>query len=218
MDLPMASTDRPYLPAAGHDWALPLYDPLVRILGIGRAWDALILQAGLAPGQRVLDIGCGTGSLALRVKQSHPDVAVVGLDPDPNALARARRKSAAAALPIDFEQGFSDRMVYPDGSFDRVLSSFMFHHLSKEAKIQTLAEVRRVLRPGGSLHLVDFVGEAGRHGFLMRVFHPGDAMADNAADRVVTRMREAGFAAAACVKRQMLFCRLFLVNYYKASV
>jgi ubiquinone/menaquinone biosynthesis C-methylase UbiE len=212
---PMA---RPYLPAAGHDWALPLYDPLVRLMGIGRAWDALIHQAAIAPGQRVLDIGCGTGGVALRLKQLHPDATVVGLDPDPNALARARRKGEAAGAQLEFVQGFSDRMSYPDASFDRVLSSFMFHHLSKDAKIQTLSEVRRVLRPGGSLHLLDFVGRSGPHGFLMRVFHPDHVMADNVADRVVARMRETGFATAAVVKRQALFLRLFLVNYYRAAV
>ena len=212
------STEDSYLPAAGHDWALPLYDPVVRLMGIGRVWDALIQQAAIAPGHRVLDIGCGTGGLVVRLRQSRADVDVVGLDPDPNALARARRKSEAARVSVHLDRGFSDRMSYPHRSFDRVLSSFMFHHLSSEAKAQTLAEVRRVLRPGGSLHLVDFVGRSGPHGFLMRVFHPDHVMADNAADRIVARMREAGFSTAACVRRQTLFLRLFVVNSYKAAV
>ncbi|MGE5813471.1 MAG: class I SAM-dependent methyltransferase [Acidobacteriota bacterium] len=214
----MPDQQKSYLPAAGHDWALPLYDPVVRIMGIGRVWDALINQASIAPGQRVLDIGCGTGGLVVRLKQLHPDVTVVGLDPDAKALARAQRKSEAAGAGIQLDQAFSDRMPYPGGSFDRVLSSFMFHHLSKEAKIRTLSEVRRVLGPGGSLHLVDFAGRPGAHGFLMRIFHAGDVMADNAADRVITRMREAGFATSARVKRQALFLRLFRVNYYRAAV
>ena len=145
----------PYLPAAGRDWALPLYDPVVHVMGIRRVWDTLIEQADIQPTDRVLDIGCGTGGLTVRLKRRHPAVSVIGLDPDPHALARARRKGDRDRLAIQFDRGFSDSMDYPDASFDRVLSSFMFHHLSTEAKIKTLSEVRRVLRPGGSLHLRD---------------------------------------------------------------
>ena len=82
--------ERTYVPAAGHDWALPLYDPIVTLLGGNRTRKALVDRARLAPGQRVLEIGCGTASLLLRIKRSHPDVEVVGFDPDPKALARAK--------------------------------------------------------------------------------------------------------------------------------
>jgi ubiquinone/menaquinone biosynthesis C-methylase UbiE len=81
---------------------------------------------------------------------------VVGLDPDPKALAIAKRKAQRAGLAIQLDQGFSDGLPYPDASFDRVFSSLMFHHLKAEEKAATLREVRRVLRPGGSLHLLDF--------------------------------------------------------------
>jgi cyclopropane fatty-acyl-phospholipid synthase-like methyltransferase len=85
----MAETGRTYLPAAGYHWSLALYDPLVKLLAGDAARALLLEQAAVRPGQRVLDIGCGTGSLLVLIKRKHPDVEVAGLDPDPRALAPA---------------------------------------------------------------------------------------------------------------------------------
>src|SRR5215472_6472933 len=153
----MVHTERDYLPAASYDWALPLYDPLVKLMGADKAKRALLDQADLRPTYRVIDIGCGTGTLAVLIKRLHPDAEVVGIDPDPKALDLARHKAARAATPIRFDRGSSDEMPYPDESFDRVFSSFMFHHLPERVKEGTPREVRRVLVPGGSFHLLDFV-------------------------------------------------------------
>ena len=112
-----------YLPAAGYDWLLPLYDPFVETFGGDRARRALVDQAAIRSSDRVLDIACGTGTLATIVKQLYPDVDIVGLDPDPKALARARRKAQRAAVSIQFDQDFSDDLPYADKSFDRVFSS-----------------------------------------------------------------------------------------------
>src|SRR5262245_14038956 len=166
----MSETHRTYLPAAGHDWALPLYDPFVKLLGGDKTRRTLIEEAKLQSGQRVLEIGCGTGSLVVPIKQRYPGVDVVGLDPDPKALARANQKALRANVAIHFDEGFSDGMPYPAASFDRVFSSFMFHHLPLKEKASTLVEVRRVLKPGGRLLLLDFAGSR-RHGFLARLIH-----------------------------------------------
>lgn len=213
----MAHSHRTYLPAAGHDWFLPLYDPFTKIFGGDGARRLLLDQATLRPGHRVLDIGCGTGSLVVLVKSLHPEVDVVGLDPDPKALARARRKAERAGVSVRLDQGFSDELPYPDASFDRVFSSLMFHHLRASEKEKTLREVRRVLKPEGSLHLLDFGGpESGRGGFLARVLHSNDRLRDNAANLVLARMNQAGFANAEKVgDRAMLLGR---VAYYRASV
>ncbi len=151
---------RNFIPAAGHDWLLPFYDPVWKLLGGESTRQQLVDQAEIRPGHRILDIGCGTGSLIVQIKRLHPDADVIGLDPDPKALARAKRKADRAGLAVRFEQGFSDELPYPDASFDRVFSSFMFHHLGPDEQTRTLREVRRVLRPGCSLHLVDFGGGA----------------------------------------------------------
>src|SRR5438034_972717 len=181
----MMGSSRTYLPAAGHDWSLPLYDPIVKLLGGDAARRALLEQAALRPGQRVLDVGCGTGTLATLIKRLHPGVEVVGLDPDPKALARARRKAERAAVSIQFDQGFSEELPYGAASFDRAFSSLMFHHLAPETKEKTLREVRRVLKPGSSLHIVDLAGpESHPRGFLARLFHSRERLRDNFEGRI----------------------------------
>jgi ubiquinone/menaquinone biosynthesis C-methylase UbiE len=207
---------RTYLPAAGHDWFLPLYDPFVKLFGGDRARRALLDQSSLRPGQRVLDIGCGTGTLALLMKRLHPDVDVTGLDPDPKALTRARRKAERDAVSIRLDRGFSNELPYPDASFDLVFSTFMFHHLPADEKEATLREARRVLRPGGSLHLLDFAGpHSGGGGLLTHLVHSGHRLKDNAEERVLDLMTRAGFADAKKVgDRSMLFGR---VAYYRAT-
>jgi len=118
----MSHTSRNYLPAAGHDWSLPFYDPMVKLMGGESAQKSLVEQAALLPGQRVLDVGCGTGTMDVMIKRLHPDVEVIGLDPDPKALARATRKAVRSGLSIRFDRGFVDQLPYAEGSFDRVLS------------------------------------------------------------------------------------------------
>ena len=165
--MPIAGTideaERSYIPALGKRWLLPLYDPFLWLLGADKAKQPLIEQAEIKAGFRVLDIGCGTGSMAIIIKRMHPEAKVVGIDPDPDALALSKRKAKRAGLSIEFDRGFADHMPYADASFDRVFSSFMFHHLAADEKTATLGEIRRVLKPGGSLHLLDFVHEHDVH-------------------------------------------------------
>lgn len=153
-----AGSHRAYLPAAGRDFFLPIYDLITRLMGADRARAAVLDRVELKSGQRVLDIGCGTGSLAVLVKQRYPQVEIVGLDPDPKALARAQRKAQQAQVSLKFDRGFADALAYPENSFDWVFSAFMFHHLPSDRKEPALREIRRVLKPHGSLYLVDFAG------------------------------------------------------------
>jgi ubiquinone/menaquinone biosynthesis C-methylase UbiE len=208
-------TQRAYIPAAGQHWRLPLYDPITRLLGVDRARRALIEQAQFQPGHKVLDVGCGTGTLAVQITRAHPDVEVTGLDPDPQALARGRRKAARTAAAIRFDQGFSDALPYPDAQFDRVLSSFMFHHLDRRAKQQMLTEVRRVLKPGGRLELLDFRGPDVESGPIMRMLHSHRLLEDNAEARVLALFAEARLAGANRVGSRRLL--VGHAAYYQAS-
>ncbi|HET7219330.1 MAG TPA: class I SAM-dependent methyltransferase [Vicinamibacterales bacterium] len=208
---------RPFIPGMGVEWLLPLYDPLTRLLGLDRARRALVAAADLRPGHRVLDIGCGTGSLAVLIARLHPGVEVVGLDPDPGALARATRKARRAGVTIQFERGFSDALPFPDGAFDRVFSSFMFHHLQRGEKGQALREVRRVLKAGGSLHLLDFAGPASTGATRRRGLHSHARLEDNGAGTVIALMSGAGLMAATETDHRSMLHGLVDLAYYRAQ-
>ena len=107
--------------------------------------------------KKVLDVGCGTGSFSVLIKQMAPAVDIVGLDGDPQILEIARSKAKIDGLDIHFDQGLSSNLPYPDASFDMVLTSFMLHHLVRDDKRKTAEELYRILRPGGLLFGVDFV-------------------------------------------------------------
>ncbi|MFV8048481.1 class I SAM-dependent methyltransferase [Mycobacterium sp. 48b] len=147
-----------YLPAAGHDAFLPGYDLLTRVLGMNPAYRDLVAQAGLSAGQRVIEIGCGTGNLTVRAKKAYPGVEIVGTDPDPRALQRAERK-AKGLSGIGFIRAYAQELPFDDGEFDQALSSMMLHHLDDETKTAAAGELFRVLKPGGGLHVVDVRGD-----------------------------------------------------------
>lgn len=212
----MVEPRKSYLPAAGHDWFLPFYDPITKLLGVDDARRALLEQATIRPGSRVLDVGCGTGSLLLLIRRLVPDVEIVGLDPDPKVLARARHKAERERITVRLDQGFADELPYGDASFDRVLSSMMFHHLAGDAREASLREARRVLKPGGSLHLLDFVRpESGSHGLIARLLHSSPHLRDNTESRVLELMARAGLSERSKVsERGLLVGR---VAYYRAS-
>jgi ubiquinone/menaquinone biosynthesis C-methylase UbiE len=213
----MADTQRSYIPAAGKHWRLPFYDLLAKMMGADSARIVLAEQAAVQPGDRVLEIGCGTGSLLLLVKRTQPGADVVGLDPDPAALAIARRKAGRAGVSFRLDEGFADALPYADSAFDRVLSSFMFHHLSREVKEKTLREVVRVLRPGGRFHMVDFVGpRSANRGFLARHIHANRHLRDNDEDRVLGMMRDAGLGDPTVVARRASHAGS--MSYYQATV
>jgi ubiquinone/menaquinone biosynthesis C-methylase UbiE len=212
----MSGTSRTYLPAAGRDWALPFYDPFVRLLGGDAARAALLEHAALRVGHRVLDIGCGTGTLVVLIKRRYPEVEVVGLDPDPKAFARAARKAGREGLSIQLDRGFADQLPYAESSFDRVFSSFMLHHVEGDAKAATLREVRRVLKPGGRLHLLDF-STSGSHspGRISRWLHSSHGLHDNSDERVLSLMRQAGLLDPRRVATRSGL--LGDIGYYQAS-
>ena len=210
----VANTERAYIPAAGRHWRLPLYDPLTKLLGVDRTRRRLVEQAELARGQRVLEVGCGTGSLLIDIGRRHPAVELVGLDPDANALTRAERKARQAGVRVRLDRGFSDAMPYEDASFDRVLSSFMYHHVPQHEKPAMFREIHRILKPGGRLELLDFAGPERAHGFFARMLHAHHLMIDNAEAHVIALMTEAKLSNAARVGDDAFL--LGSVSYYQA--
>lgn len=194
----MSEERRAFVPGAGFHWLTPLYDPLVALTCRDRAVKArLIAIAGIRSGQRVLDLGCGTGTLAIRVKGECPDADMTGFDADPRMLQRAAVKAKRNGLPITFVQGFAETLPYPAGAFDRVVSSLFLHHLSPAAKVAALREAHRVLAPGGELHLADWgrpTGPLMRFLFLgIRLLDGLTNTADHTSGRLPEMIRVAGF-------------------------
>ncbi|HWP38923.1 MAG TPA: class I SAM-dependent methyltransferase [Gemmatimonadales bacterium] len=209
-------TEKPFVPAAGRDWLLPLYDPLTKLLGVERYHRRLLEQAGIRPGSRVLDVGCGTGSLTILAKRLNPAAELIGIDPDPKALARARRKAQRAGLKVHFDSAYSERLPFPDACFDTVLSALMLHHIHRDTKLLALREIRRVLKPGGSLHLADFdkAGQPrGLHGVLASMLHsrPGSTRQGT----VLGLMRDAGLGDAEEIARRASV--MGRIVYYSAA-
>ena len=133
------------------------FDPVVRVTMRERRFKPELLdQAAIEPGHRVLDLGCGTGTLAILAKERVPQAEVGGLDGDPKILEQARAKVDAAGVEVGFDHGYSTELPYEAASFDRVLSTLFFHHLTTDDKRTTLGEIARVLQPGGQLHIADF--------------------------------------------------------------
>jgi ubiquinone/menaquinone biosynthesis C-methylase UbiE len=212
---PHAATKHDYIPAFGKDALLPFYDLLTRVLGMGRVYDELVAQAELADGLRVLEIGCGTGNVTLRAKRAAPDADVIGTDPDPLALARAQRK-ARGMTGIRFERAYAQELPFADGDFDRALSSMMLHHLDEDVKAGAVAELHRVLRPGGQLHIVDIGGHAtAHHGLAARWMKDNPHAAGNLGDAIPRLLRSAGFEGAEVATRRNRF--IGQLTFYRAT-
>jgi ubiquinone/menaquinone biosynthesis C-methylase UbiE len=198
----MHSHDPSYIPAAGSDWLLPLYDPLCKLLGVQRHRAHLIDAAGIRPGDRVLDLGCGTGALAIAVAERHRDAQVAALDPDPKALSRARAKATRAGVAVAWHEGFGDALPFESGAFEHVVSSLVLHHLTHEGRAATFREIARALAPGGRFTVLDFGPPNGAlERALLSLFHRDERPEDNLAGRIPEMLRDAGLADAAELRR-----------------
>ncbi len=167
-----------FIPALSYDWLTPLYDPIVRLTTREKSFKkALVEQAGVTPGHRILDLACGTGTLAVLLKKNVPEAEIIGVDGDPKILKLAKEKARAGDFEIRFDKGMSFDLPYADASFDRVVSSLFFHHLTRENKLKTLGEVLRILKAGGELHIADWGLPTN---FLMRIASRGIEILDGA--------------------------------------
>ena len=151
-------------------WA-PYYDFVTNLMTLGQARRlriATVNHALIVPGDSVLDVGCGTGEVTLAAKARAKQGNVYGIDPAPEMIAVARNKAARKKLDIDFRVGVIESLPFADASLDVVTSSLMMHHLPEDLKARGLAEIYRVLKPGGRLLIADFMRPTGA--FLNHLF------------------------------------------------
>ncbi len=144
-----------YIPALSFKWLTPVYDPLLKWGMREETFKRkLIQQANIQPKMKVLDLGCGTGTLTLMLKHMHPEANITGMDGDPQVLDIAREKSRD--LNIQWDEGLASSLPYPDSVFDKVVTSLVIHHLVTDDKLRAFKEIYRVLKPRGELHVLDF--------------------------------------------------------------
>ncbi len=184
----MTSTD-PYRKVARF-YDLLIEPTNVKLKGMG------VKMAPPEPGLAVLDVGCGTGTLLIAAVKAEPAIVARGIDPAVEMVLRARRKAAAAGVEADFDVGVIEQLAFEDGTFDVVLSSLMLHHLPEPTRVAGLAEIRRVLKPGGRLVAVDFAGPGPWFHRLGSFLSRGRARPKRFCDQLLEQVQAAGFVAA----------------------
>ncbi|HEX5983544.1 MAG TPA: methyltransferase domain-containing protein [Solirubrobacterales bacterium] len=189
-----------YIPAARWRVFSRLYDPILALtMREGHFRRAMLerVDADLPEGGTALDLGCGTGTFALALAKGRPDAEVIGIDGDAEILGIAKGKPGASA--IRWQEGLAQEVPAEDASADVVTISLVLHHLLPEDKRRALAEIRRVLKPGGRLHIADWGRPADP--LMSAVFYIVQAIdgfaytADHRAGRLPAFVEEAGFEA-----------------------
>lgn len=191
----MKNREPRYIPALTKKWLTPIYDPLLKWgMHENTFKQYLVENMNLQNGQQVLDLGCGTGTLTILIKQHQPSIKVFGLDGDPQILEIAKSKSNALHLDIQWDKGMAYAMPYQASFFDRIVSCLVIHHLTAINKLKAFQEVYRVLKADGEFHLLDF-GKP--RNLLMRMIsipisHMEEA-GDNVRGLIPEMLKDAGF-------------------------
>jgi ubiquinone/menaquinone biosynthesis C-methylase UbiE len=188
-----------YIPAARWRIFSRLYDPILALTMREKRFRALMLrrvEADLPEKGTAVDLGCGTGTFALSLAKRRPDAQIVGVDGDVEILALAQAKPGAAA--VQWREGLAQEVPVPSESADVVTISLVLHHLLPEDKRRALAEARRILKPGGHLHIADWGHPAdplmSALFFVAQAIDGFDRTSDHRAGRLPAYVTEAGFA------------------------
>lgn len=206
--------------ALRYRWLTQLYDPLMHVvLRRYNYIERILNHLNIQPGCKVLDLGCGTATLCIAMKTQHPRASILGLDGDAQILQVAQRKVDQAGCDVSFVHGLSFAMPFGKNTFDMVVSSLLFHHLSTKNKRRTLQELRRILKPNGTLLILDWGKPktlALRLAFLsIQIFDGFDTTSDNVRGFIPGFMEEAGFTNV--IELEQMPTLGGSLSFYKAS-
>jgi ubiquinone/menaquinone biosynthesis C-methylase UbiE len=213
-------TKSKYVPALRFRALTRFYEPLVRLTLKDAKLKAMIVEAlGVEGAMRVVDIGCGPGTLAIGIARAYPSASVSALDGDPEILSLAREKARAAGVMISFAEGLATAPPFERGTFDRVVTSLVLHHLSPGDKRTALRAMFDLLQPGGRLLVADW-GEARslvmRAAFLsVQLLDGFGNTRDHVAGKLPLYLREAGFASVEEIHRESTLYGI--VSFYRGE-
>ena len=190
--------EKTYVPALRFHALTGLYDALVALLCREKAFKtALVAQANLSPGQKVLDLGSGTGTMTLALKSACPGASILGVDADPDVLARAQAKARRMGSDVTFLRSFAQDLDPGLGPFDRVVTSLFLHHIPASERKAVFERVRSSLKEGGEFHIADWDRPANALqwvGFsLVRILDGWELTRGHAEGRMEEWLRHAGF-------------------------
>jgi ubiquinone/menaquinone biosynthesis C-methylase UbiE len=200
--------DYKFAPAFISNFFTPFYDLVLEQGGLGKTLqDKIVNIAKLNGDEKVLDVGCGSGGLLVRLKTRYSNLQLVGVDPDKKILDIAKRKIENKRLDIKLVNALAEKLPFEDKTFDIVVSSLTFHHLPTEIKKKTLGEIFRVLKPHGRFILAD-IGKPDSLFWkikftidLERLLTTGEYMRDNLEGRLPTLVEETGFKVKEVTRR-----------------
>jgi ubiquinone/menaquinone biosynthesis C-methylase UbiE len=189
---------RVFRPALAFHGLTPLYDRVNDLLGLGAPFvERIIERLQLGGNERLFDVGCGTAALLLELSIRYPRAMLTGIDADPRVLHRAQQKLTIRGADASLIQGYAERLPFKRHCFDTVTSTLIFHHLSTMAKRAVLAEIRRVVRPGGRFLLADFGKPQSALQWTLlsvgRLFDGIESTRANLEGRLPAMIRDAGF-------------------------
>lgn len=189
-----------YIPALKYHALTGFYDSIVGLTTRESVFKTTLVKlAAPMPGESLLDVGCGTGTLTRLFAELEPELHIVGLDADPAQIKQAQKKLTTFGNQISLQQGYAQSLPQESQTFDLVVSSLFFHHLTTDQKRDALGEILRVLKPGGRLLIADW-GKPSSIAqrlafFLVQMLDGFETTRDSVEGSLPTLMKETGFVS-----------------------